>query len=53
MCIRDSYKADQEKQSALAKEKARIIQKALAAKSKGADTKKPEGKTPALLHCED
>lgn len=47
------YKGDQEKQSALAKEKARIIQKALAAKSKGADTKKPEGKTPALLHCED
>jgi imidazolonepropionase-like amidohydrolase len=47
------YKADQEKQAALAKEKARIIQKALAAKSKGADTKKPEGRTPGLMHCED
>lgn len=47
------YKADQEKQAALEKEKARIIQKALAAKSKGADTKKPEGRTPGLMHCED
>ncbi len=47
------YKVDQEKQATLAKEKARIIQKALAAKSKGAPTSKPEGRTPGLMHCED
>ncbi len=47
------YKADQEKQARIAKEKARIVQKALLAKSKGADTKKPEAKTFKLLQCDD
>ncbi|WP_373513935.1 amidohydrolase, partial [Persicitalea sp.] len=47
------YAADQKKQEVVAKEKARIIQKALQAKGKGADTKKPEGKTFKLLQCDD
>ncbi len=45
--------ADQAKQEALSKEKTRIIQKALSAKSGGAPTMKPAARTPRLMKCED
>jgi imidazolonepropionase-like amidohydrolase len=43
---------DAEKQKANQKEKARIIQKMIAAKKGGASTQKPNGKKPKLYHCD-
>jgi hypothetical protein len=47
------YMADQTKQESIAKERARLIQKALAAKSGGAATQRPTGRMPRMWHCED
>ena len=45
--------ADQTKQEEIAKEKARLVQKAITAKAGGAATQRPQARTPRLWHCED
>ncbi|WP_247232124.1 amidohydrolase family protein [Telluribacter sp. SYSU D00476] len=47
------YQEDQKKQEAIAKEKARLIQKSMEAKAGGASTQAPQTRRTRMWHCED